>query len=78
MKILYYLVILPLSRLPFRVLYGLSDILYLALYVLAGYRKKVVFSNLRKSFPAKNDDEIREIAGKFYRHFCDLLIESIK
>lgn len=34
--------------------------------------------NLKKSFPDKSDDEIHAIARKFYYHFADLLIESIK
>jgi len=76
--ILYYLVILPLSRLPYWCLYGLSDVLFVIFYRLSGYRKKVVLGNLRRSFPEKNEAEIRTIAQKFYRHFCDMIVESIK
>lgn len=43
-----------------------------------GYRKKVVFNNLRKSFPEKSEAEIRKIAKGFYRQFCDFIVESIK
>jgi KDO2-lipid IV(A) lauroyltransferase len=45
---------------------------------MVGYRKKVVFSNLRSSFPEKSEKEIKIIARKFYHHLCDILVESIK
>lgn len=76
--ILYYLVIIPISLLPFPVLYGLSNVLYFFLYHVFGYRKKVVLTNLRNSFPEKNEVEIRKIAGLFYRHLCDVIVESLK
>jgi Kdo2-lipid IVA lauroyltransferase/acyltransferase len=34
--------------------------------------------NLRNSFPERSGDEIRVIAQKFYRYFCDLLLETFK
>ncbi len=67
-----------LSLLPFRVLYIISDFLYFVIYTLAGYRKKVVYQNLKNSFPEKSDAEIDTIAKKFYRFFCDLILETIK
>lgn len=76
--LLYYLVIIPVSFLPFRLMYLFSDFLYLLFYHVFPYRKKVVLTNLRNSFPAKSEKEIREIAGKFYHHLCDLLLETIK
>ena len=66
------------SHLPFWFIYGLSDFLYLIIFHLAGYRKKVVYGNLRNSFPEKSEEEIKEIAQKFYHHFCDISLESIK
>jgi len=42
------------------------------------YRKKVVISNLKMAFPEKSDKEITSIARKFYRHFYDLMAESIR
>jgi len=38
----------------------------------------VVLKNLKKSFPEKTDLEIKEISKKFYRHFCDLTLETAK
>jgi len=77
-KILYYAILLPISLLPFRILYGISDLLYFIIYEVFGYRKKVVRTNLEKSFPEKSEKEIRQIASNFYAHLCDLVVESIK
>ena len=49
------------SLLPFRVLYFISDSLYLVVYRLLGYRKKVVRENLTSSFPEKDMKEIKEL-----------------
>ncbi len=76
--LLYYGVLIPLSLLPFRILYAVSDLLHLVLYRLAGYRKKVVMRNLRNAFPEKNEREIVRLASLFYRHLCDLVVESVK
>lgn len=67
-----------ISRLPFPVLYFISGVLYFVTYKLLGYRKKVVFNNLRNSFPEKSEKEIKVIADGFYLHLCDLVVESIK
>jgi KDO2-lipid IV(A) lauroyltransferase len=76
--LLYYLLIKPLSLLPIQVLHLLSYLVYLVVYKLIGYRTKVVYSNLRGSFPEKSDKEILAIMSKFYLHLCDLIVESVK
>ncbi len=77
-KLLFYLIIKPLSLLPFGILYIISDFLYVVLYYVIGYRKKVVEQNLTNSFPTKTKDEIKIITKLFYRHLADLIIESVK
>lgn len=77
-RIVYYGFIIPLSHLPFPVLYLISDVLALLMYYVVGYRKKVVMQNLKNSFPDKTEEERIRIAKKFYRHFCDLALESLK
>lgn len=74
----YYAIIIPISHLPFRVLYVISDGLYVVMYQIIGYRKKVVFENIVRSFPEKSTEEHLEIVRDFYRHFCDLIVESLK
>lgn len=79
--ILFYL-LLPLiyliAILPFRLLYIISDFLYLVIYRIFGYRKKVVLQNLTNSFPEKSEEEIKELAKKFYKHLFDLFLETFK
>lgn len=82
MGMLGYIIALPfiygISLLPFPLLYLLSDVLYFLIYKVIGYRKQVVLTNLRNSFPEKTEAEIQAIAGKFYRWFCDLTLETLK
>lgn len=77
-RILYYGVILPISYLPFPLLYLLSNFAFFMMYRVIGYRKKVVLMNLKNSFPKKSEKEINAIAKKFYKHFCDLILEGLK
>lgn len=67
-----------ISLLPLRVLYFISDLTFIFLYHLLSYRKKVVMTNLRNSFPEKSARELRIICRKFYRYFCDLGVETLK
>lgn len=63
---------------PFPLLYLISDGFYFLFYYIAGYRKKVVYENLRSSFPEKSATEIRTIARGFFHHLADVLVESMK
>lgn len=72
-KILYFI-----SKLPLKVLYIFSDVMFFLNYYLVGYRKKVITQNLRNSFPEKSEEEIRAIRKKFYLNFSDYLVETIK
>jgi KDO2-lipid IV(A) lauroyltransferase len=82
MQRLSYLVSYPflwlISILPFPLFYRFSDLIFFLLYRVLGYRKKVVRSNLRLTFPAKSEAELRKIEKKFYRHMCDMFLESVK
>lgn len=77
-KLLYYLIIKPLSRLPLSALYVLSDMLFFFICFVTRYRRQVVMTNLHNAFPEKSKEEIEKIAKKFYRHFTDLIAESIR
>ena len=82
MQFLVYIIIYPIlyviSILPFRLLYILSDGLYLLIYYVVGYRKKTVKYNLKLVFPEKTKKEIDQIAKRFYKHLCDMILESVK
>lgn len=67
-----------ITLLPLRILYFSSDILFLFLYYLPGYRRNVTSQNLRNSFPEKSPGELAGIEKKFYRHLADLFVESLK
>lgn len=81
MKALYYILYIAwylLSLLPLSILYWLSDILYLILYHIVGYRRKIVRKNLTASFPEKSTAEIVSIEKGFYLFLCDYIVESMK
>jgi KDO2-lipid IV(A) lauroyltransferase len=82
MQFLVYILVYPflwlISILPFKLLYLFSDGLYLVLYHIIGYRKKVVTDNLKLVFPDKTEAEIVNIRKKFYKHLCDMFLEMAK
>lgn len=78
---MYYLVyglLYLVSLLPYRVLYMISDGIYLLLYHVIKYRRDVVMGNLQIAFPEKTEQERTAIAKEFYRKFIDNFIETIK
>lgn len=82
MQFLAYVIIYPflwlISLLPFRLLYVFSDVLYIIIYHIIGYRKKTVNANLKLVFPNKSNEERLVITKKFYHHLCDMMVEAIK
>lgn len=76
-QILYGILYL-FSLLPLGVLYGFSKILYIFLYYIIQYRKKVIVRNLKNSFPEKSKTEIQIIRKQFYKNFSDYLVETLK
>jgi KDO2-lipid IV(A) lauroyltransferase len=75
--LLIRLLVAPFRILPFWLLYVSADVLAFLLYFF-GYRKKVVFDNLRRCFPEKNDREITAIAKASYTNLADVTLESLK
>jgi len=82
MQLLAFVLIYPLlwfvSILPFRLLYAVSDVLYVVLYHIVGYRKQTVQENLKLVFPDKSEAERQLITKRFYHHLCDMILEAIK
>ena len=66
------------ALLPMRVLYVFSDILYIIIYYIGHYRRKVVRLNMQNAFPDKTKKELRRLERRFYRHFADYILETIK
>lgn len=67
-----------ISILPFPIFYLVSDFFFFLLYYLIGYRRKLVYQNLKNSFPDKSHAQIKKIEIDFYRHLCDLFLETFK
>lgn len=82
MSAIFFYILYPVIRLiallPLPVLFIFSDFLYFLTFYVIGYRKKVVYTNLKNAFPDKPEDDIRGIARRFYKHFADQIIETIK
>ncbi len=66
------------ARTPFWLIYIYSDALTFSFVHFVKYRKRVIQQNLRNSFPRKSQKEINVLTNRFYKHFCDILFESIK
>ena len=80
-RIIYILTapfLLFIALLPFWVLYRFSTLLYVLFYHVVGYRKKVVRGNLELVFPNKPEKEINRIEKEFYKHMCDMFLETVK
>lgn len=67
-----------IALLPFSLLYLISDILYLVVYYLVRYRRKMVRINLHNAFPDKKQCERTVLEKKFYHHLCDYFVETVK
>ena len=77
-RLFHYLILLPISLLPFKVLYFLSDILYLILYYIINYRKEIISKNIDNSFPDLNTKQKTHLIKQFYKHLSDIMVESVK
>ncbi|HDQ15721.1 MAG TPA: hypothetical protein ENN45_01530 [Bacteroidetes bacterium] len=77
-RILYYVFIIPLSRLPLWILYVKADFFYLLLCTILPYRKKIALQNIRFAFPELKHKEQSRLLRKNYRHISNILAESIK
>ena len=67
-----------LSIHPYWLLYLKSDCYYFLVYHVFHYRRKVVRGNLQRSFPDKDEREIKRIERHFYQNLCDLFVEAPK
>ncbi len=78
MYYILYGILYLVSLLPLKVLYLISDFLYVIVYYFVGYRKQVVMQNLETAFPEKTEVERMRIAKNFYHRFIDSMIETVK
>ncbi len=77
--LIYAFILFPLSLIPLPILYVMSSGMRFILFDAIGYRKLVIWNNLKNSFPDKTDSELKLIQSKFQRNFCDIFFaETIK
>ena len=67
-----------LSLLPLWLHYLFSDLLFVVMAYVLRYRRRVIDKNLHNAYPDKSDKEIKQLRMQFYRHFCDILVETVK
>ncbi len=80
-KLGYYLfrfLLWVFSLMPFWWVYRCSDLLFLLLYYVVGYRRKVVRNNLKNAFPEWTKQQLKKTEIAFYRHLADIFLEGIK
>ena len=82
MQFLIYSISFPflwiISKLPFRLFYWFSDCIYILVYYIIGYRKKIVRNNILIALPHITEEKRLVIEKKFYHHMCDMFLEMIK
>lgn len=67
-----------LSLLPFWMLYPVSDFAAWLLCNAIGYRRKKIEGNIKQSFPAYTEVQIKKVKYQFYRNFTDNWVETVK
>ncbi len=81
MQLLIFIVFYPflwvISIMPRPLFYLVSDAFFIKLYYFIGYRKKVVYDNLKMCFPNASDSWLKQTRKAFYKHLCDLFMEMI-
>jgi KDO2-lipid IV(A) lauroyltransferase len=78
---MYYIVfglLYLLSLLPYWVLYGIADLLAFLLFAVFRYRRRIVYENIRNSFPEMNEKKVNKLCHSFYRNFTANWFETIK
>jgi Kdo2-lipid IVA lauroyltransferase/acyltransferase len=82
MQLLLFLILYPIlwliSILPFRILYTLSDFVYLLVYYIFRYRRRTVRQNIALALPHLSKDQQLYVEKKSYQHLCDMFLEMIK
>ncbi|MBR6250457.1 MAG: hypothetical protein IKR17_04570 [Bacteroidales bacterium] len=71
-------IVFAMSSLPMCVHYAAADVIRFVMYRIVRYRRKVVRENLLIVFPEKTDEERRDIEKRFYKHFADYIVETLK
>lgn len=74
---LLWVLLYAASLLPLWLHYLFSDIAAWLLRDIFAYRKSTIYINLSRSFPHLGYDKIKELSKHYYKHMCDIMVESI-
>ena len=75
---IFYSLIWVLTLPPLQLLYLGSWAGFMVMQVFPGYRKQIIYNNLRTSFPELAEEDVRRLRRKYYRHLSQVMVESIK
>lgn len=67
-----------MACLPFCVLYVFADVIFVLLYYVLRYRRRMVRANMRAAFADADDEILRSYIRGFYRNFADYIVETVK
>lgn len=67
-----------LAAIPLSILYGFSLPLYVVIFHIGRYRRGIAEKNIRNSFPHLSSAEQTSILKKFYKNFCQVILEILK
>lgn len=76
-KFLLTLLLRPLGLLPLKVHYAFAHFIAWMAESVIKYRRDDVMINLSRSFPDKDYWDLYRLRRDFYRHFADLVVESV-
>lgn len=57
--------------------YLLEELIYFVLRYVMRYRRGVIMTNLRNSFPTKNEKELKAIAKRYYNYLAEQFINTL-
>lgn len=72
------LLVRTLNHLPLPAMYLLADLLFMLLFYLFRYQRRLITENLSRAFPDYSGTEIHRVAARSYRNSLDLLFETVK
>jgi len=78
LTLIFIIFVFLIGLIPFRVLYIFSDLMYLFLSGAIGYRKKIIYQNLKQSFPGLGKNELQKLVKLTYKNLTDVIVEGIK
>lgn len=76
--VFFFIFIWLFAVIPFFLLYQISNVFYVLLYYVFGYRKKIILKNLTECFPNKSEKEIKALLPSIYKNLTDNILEGIK